>query len=226
MDRRRSCRAGRRRSAAGRRRSAWRRCARQAGRRRSGPRPVPAGGPRARSAPRSHAPDRTRSDRLCARRPAPGRCAAAPPGRSPEWRRFARPGRPPGSASVGCTVSRLAVMFTKVARGTTTRSAPMRAKLTAMPSRSAQPATKLAKPMPTPSMTATPSRIARSWRRATFWAANRISSQRSCRRCAIALSMGLFSQENVPGLIDLRAEILRAAELRTRPSAPDGGALP
>ena len=36
-------------------------------------------------------------------------------------------------------------MFTRVARGTTTRSAPMREKLVAMPSRSAQPATKLAK---------------------------------------------------------------------------------
>ena len=32
----------------------------------------------------------------------------------------------------------------------------MRAKLVAMPSRSAQPATKLAKPMPTPSITAAP----------------------------------------------------------------------
>jgi hypothetical protein len=90
-------------------------------------------------------------------------------------------------ASVGCTVSRLAVMFTKVARGTTTRSAPMRAKLTAMPSRSAQPATKLAKPMPTPSITATPRKIARSRRRPTFCAASRISSQRSCRRRAISL---------------------------------------
>jgi len=64
----------------------------------------------------------------------------------------------------------------------------MREKLRAMPSRSAQPATKLAKPMPTPSITATPRKIARSRRRPTFCAAKRISSQRSCRRRDIAFS--------------------------------------
>ncbi len=90
-------------------------------------------------------------------------------------------------SSVGCTVSRLEVMFTRVARGTTTRSAPMREKLVAIPSRSAQPAMKPANPMPTPSITATPRKIARSRRRPTFCAANRISSQRSRRRRAISL---------------------------------------
>ena len=80
-------------------------------------------------------------------------------------------------ASVGCTVSRLAVMFTSVACGTTRRSAPMREKLVDMPSRSAQPATKPAKPIPTPSITAAPRNSARSRRRATFCAASRISSQ-------------------------------------------------
>src|ERR1700730_3062402 len=118
-------------------------------------------------------------------------------------------------SSVGCTVSRLDVMFTRVARGTATRSAPMREKLRAMPSRSAQPATKLAKPMPTPSITATPRKIARSRRRPTFCAAKRISSQRSCRRRDIAFSgrMTLFSQENVPGLVDLHAQIMGSADV-------------
>src|SRR6516162_3696076 len=107
-------------------------------------------------------------------------------------------------------------MFTSVARGTTTKSAPMRAKLRAMPSRSAQPATKLAKPMPTPSITATPRKIARSRRRPTFCAAKRISSQRSCRRRDIAFSgrMTLLSQENVPGLVDLHAQVMGPADLR------------
>src|SRR5262249_45326743 len=119
-------------------------------------------------------------------------------------------------SSVGCTVSRLAVMFTSVARGTTTKSAPMREKLRAIPSRNAQPATKLAKPMPTPSITATPRKIARSRRRPTFCAAKRISSQRSCRRRDIAFSgrMTLFSQENVPGLVDLHAQVMGPADLR------------
>src|SRR5499427_10632612 len=107
-------------------------------------------------------------------------------------------------------------MFTSVARGTTRRSAPMREKLRAMPSRNAQPATKLAKPMPTPSITATPRKIARSRRRPTFCAAKRISSQRSCRRRDIAFSgrMTLFSQENVPGLVDLHAQVMGPADLR------------
>src|SRR6516164_1357083 len=107
-------------------------------------------------------------------------------------------------------------MFTSVARGTTRRSAPMREKLRAMPSRNAQPATKLAKPMPTPSITATPRKIARSRRRPTFCAAKRISSQRSCRRRDIAFSgrMTLVSQENVPGLVDLHAEVMGPARLR------------
>ena len=90
-------------------------------------------------------------------------------------------------SSVGWTVRRLDVIFTSVARGTTTRSAPMREKLVAMPSRNAQPATKLAKAMPTPSITAALRKTARSRRRPTFCAANRISSQRSCRRWAILL---------------------------------------
>src|SRR5262249_40377849 len=79
-----------------------------------------------------------------------------------------------------------------------------------------QPATKLAKPMPTPSITATPRKIARSRRRPTFCAANRISSQRSCRRRDIAFSerMGLLSQENVPGLVDLHAQVMGPADLR------------
>src|SRR6516225_3533821 len=86
-------------------------------------------------------------------------------------------------------------MFTSVARGTTRRSAPMREKLRAMP---------------TPSITATPRKIARSRRRPTFCAAKRISSQRSCRRRDIAFSgrMTLVSQENVPGLVDLHAEVM------------------
>src|SRR5262249_54315109 len=107
-------------------------------------------------------------------------------------------------------------MFTSVARGTTRRSAPMREKLRAMPSRSAQPATKLAKPMPTPSITATPRKIARSRRRPTFCAAKRISSQRSCRRRDIAFSgrMTLLSQENVPGLVDLHAQVMGPADAR------------
>src|SRR5215471_14568506 len=119
-------------------------------------------------------------------------------------------------SSVGCTVSRLAVMFTNVARGTTRRSAPMREKLRAMPSRNAQPATKLAKPMPTPSITATPRKIARSRRRPTFCAAKRISSQRSCRRRDIAFSgrMTLISQQNVPGLVDLQAQVMGPASVR------------
>src|SRR5262249_11331639 len=128
-----------------------------------------------------------------------------------------RGGRSAGSvASGGCTVSRLAVMFTSVARGTTRRSAPMREKLRAIPSRNAQPATKLAKPMPTPSMTATPRKIVRSRRRPTFCAAKRISSQRSCRRRDIAFSgrMTLFSQENVPGLVDLHAQVMGPAGVR------------
>src|SRR5215831_3686621 len=107
-------------------------------------------------------------------------------------------------------------MFTSVARGTTTRSAPMREKLRAMPSRNAQPATKLAKPMPTPSITATPRKIARSRRWPTFCAAKRISSQRSCRRRDIAFSgrTTLLSQENVPGLVDLHGEVMSPADLR------------
>src|SRR5262245_37406165 len=107
-------------------------------------------------------------------------------------------------------------MFTSVARGTTTKSAPMREKLRAMPSRNAQPATKLAKPMPTPSITAMPRKIARSRRRPTFCAAKRISSQRSCRRRDIAFSgrMTLVSQENVPGLVDLHAQIRGPADVR------------
>ena len=52
-----------------------------------------AGVPPARSGPKSRAPDRTRSGWRRAPRPAPGRCAAAPPWRSPEWRQFAPPGR-------------------------------------------------------------------------------------------------------------------------------------
>src|SRR5262249_18016515 len=93
---------------------------------------------------------------------------------------------------------------------------PMREKLRAIPSRNAQPATKLAKPMPTPSITATPRKIARSRRRPTFCAAKRISSQRSCRRRDIAFSgrMTLFSQENVPGLVDLHAQVMGPADLR------------
>jgi hypothetical protein len=94
-------------------------------------------------------------------------------------------------SSVGCTVSRLAVIFTKVARGTTSRSAPIREKLCVMPCHSAQPATKLAKPMPTPSMTAAPRKIARRRRRPTFCAANRISSQRSFRD--ISLPSAVYS---------------------------------
>src|SRR5262249_52747411 len=88
-------------------------------------------------------------------------------------------------------------------------------KLRAMPSRNAQPATKLAKPMPTPSITATPRRIARSRRRPTFCAARRISSQRSCRRRDISFSgrMTLFSQENVPGLVDLHAQVMGPADV-------------
>ena len=54
----------------------------------------------------------------------------------------------------------------------------MREKLWLIPARNAQPATKLAKPMPTPSITATPRKIARNRRRPRFCAANRISSQR------------------------------------------------
>ncbi len=53
----------------------------------------------------------------------------------------------------------------------------MREKLVAMPSRNAQPETKPAKLMPTPSITAAPSKIARSRWRPTFCAASRISSQ-------------------------------------------------
>src|SRR5262249_18845364 len=107
-------------------------------------------------------------------------------------------------------------MFTSVARGTTTRSAPMREKLRAMPSRNAQPATKLAKPMPTPSITATPRKIARSRRRPTFCAANRISSQRSCRRRDISFSgrMSLWPQETVLGLVHLHAQLMGPADLR------------
>src|SRR5262249_1206396 len=107
-------------------------------------------------------------------------------------------------------------MFTSVARGTTTKSAPMREKLRAMPSRSAQPATKLAKPMPTPSITATPRKIARSRRRPTFCAAKRISSQRSCRCRDIAFSrpMTLLSQANVPGLVDLHAQVMGPTDVR------------
>ena len=95
-------------------------------------------------------------------------------------------------SSVGWTVNRLDVIFTSVARGTTTRSAPMREKLVVMPSRNAQPATKLAKAMPTPSITAALRKIARSRRRPTFCAANLISSQRSCRRWAISLTCPEF----------------------------------
>src|SRR6516165_9272848 len=82
-------------------------------------------------------------------------------------------------ASVGCTVSRLAVMLTKVLCGTTRRSAPIRARLAAIPFDNAQPVTNQANPTPTPSMTAAASRIARSRRRPTFCAASRSSSQRS-----------------------------------------------
>src|SRR5499433_2323124 len=116
----------------------------------------------------------------------------------------------PRATLVNITASLLTVMFTSVARGTTRRSAPMREKLRAMPSRSAQPATKLAKPIPTPSITATPRKIARSGRRPTFCAARRMSSQRSCQRPAIQL----LSEQNLAGLIDLHAEVMRAAGSR------------
>ena len=100
-------------------------------------------------------------------------------------------------SSVGCTVSRLEVMFTRVVRGTMTRSAPMREKLVAIPSCSAQPAMKLAKPMPTPSITASPRNIARSRRRPTFCAANRISSKRSCQRRTVSLPRSVRSQQQL-----------------------------
>src|SRR5262249_2174955 len=90
---------------------------------------------------------------------------------------------------------------------------------------------KLAKPMPTPSITATPRKIARSRRRPTFCAAKRISSQRSCRRRNIAFSgrMTLLSQENVPGLVDLHAQVMGPADVRIESlaaAAVRAGALP
>jgi hypothetical protein len=48
-----------------------------------------------------------------------------------------------------------------------------------------QPATKLAKPIPTLIITAIPRNIARARRRPTFCAASRRKSQRPCRRVAI-----------------------------------------
>ena len=69
----------------------------------------------------------------------------------------------------------------------------MREKLCAMPCHSAQPATKLAKAMPTPSITAAPRSIARRRRRPTFCAAKRISSQRSRRDIPLPSVNGRYS---------------------------------
>jgi len=80
-------------------------------------------------------------------------------------------------SSVGCTVSRLDVILTSVPRGTATKSAPIRENAVVIPALSAQPATKLANPMPTPTMTASARRTARNRRRPTFCAANLSNSQ-------------------------------------------------
>ena len=90
----------------------------------------------------------------------------------------------------------------------------MREKLCVMPCHSAQPATKLANAMPTPSITAAPRNIARRRRRPTFCAAKRISSQRSCRDIRLLGEWTLFSEENVFGFVDLHAQVGRPAALR------------
>ena len=59
-------------------------------------------------------------------------------------------------------------MLTSVPTGTTTRSAPIREKLVAMPSRSAQPVTKAAKPTPTAIVIERPRNSVRTRRLPTF----------------------------------------------------------
>ena len=89
------------------------------------------------------------------------------------------------SCSVGWTVSNVLVMFTSVPNGTTTKSAPMRENVVAIPPRKAQPAVKLANPTPTAIITAMPRNNARRRRRQMFWAARRNSRNRRGERAIV-----------------------------------------